>query len=171
MNSKERYAEYLKTDYWKEVTDQVKKRAGWKCQICNSPHDLQAHHRTYDHRGKELDHLTDLICTCRRCHGIFHGVIKEIQPKPIKNLTRVEHKKKILPKSKDLMPEDEGPIVLTKELVVKCMTTHGGITTASFKPLAGSEITMKKGWIHRLIGRTLTREEYWKALEGRFIHA
>jgi len=33
MNSQERYQEYLKSDYWKELSYQVKKRAGFRCQI------------------------------------------------------------------------------------------------------------------------------------------
>jgi len=70
---KDRYAEYLKTDYWHAVTLAVKAKAGYRCQVCNSPHDLQAHHRTYEHRGSELDHLDDMTCLCRRCHSIFHG--------------------------------------------------------------------------------------------------
>lgn len=73
MNAQERYHEYLKSDYWKEVAYQVKKRAGFKCQLCNSQLDLVAHHRCYDHRGDELNHLDDLVCICQRCHGTFHG--------------------------------------------------------------------------------------------------
>jgi hypothetical protein len=68
-----RYAEYLTSDYWKAVSEAVRAKAGYRCQICNSPHDLQAHHRSYAHRGRELDHLDDLTCLCRRCHEIFHG--------------------------------------------------------------------------------------------------
>jgi len=74
------YNDYLLTDYWKAVAQAVKARAGYRCQICNSGLDLQAHHRTYEHRGKELDHLDDLTCLCRRCHGVFHG--KEEAPAP-----------------------------------------------------------------------------------------
>ena len=55
------YNDYLQTDYWKAVAVEVKKRAGYRCQVCNSQLDLCAHHRTYDHRGKELEHLDDLI--------------------------------------------------------------------------------------------------------------
>ncbi len=82
QNSKERYADYLTTDYWKAVVLAVKERAGYRCQVCNSQHDLQAHHRCYDHRGKELDFLSDLTCLCRRCHGIFHGTIQTAAPAP-----------------------------------------------------------------------------------------
>lgn len=73
------YQAYRQTEYWSNVTKAVKDRAGYRCQVCNSPHDLQAHHRTYDHRGRELDHLPDLICLCRRCHAIFHGQVEHSQ--------------------------------------------------------------------------------------------
>lgn len=71
--NKAQYHEYLKTPRWKVIADEVKKRAGWKCQVCNSSLDLHTHHRTYDHLGDELSHMDDLICLCSRCHRIFHG--------------------------------------------------------------------------------------------------
>lgn len=75
--SQQRYAEHLASDYWQQVSAAVKDRAGHRCQVCNSPHDLQAHHRTYTNRGREMEHLNDLICLCRRCHGVFHGRLRE----------------------------------------------------------------------------------------------
>lgn len=78
----DRYSDYLQTDYWKAVSDAVKKKADYRCQVCNSPHDLQAHHRSYAHRGHELDHLDDVTCLCRRCHGIFHGTFQAPQQAP-----------------------------------------------------------------------------------------
>lgn len=73
----EKYSDYLKSAYWQAVSKAVKAKAGYRCQLCNSPHDLNAHHRTYEHRGSELDHLDDLVCLCRRCHETFHGKGKE----------------------------------------------------------------------------------------------
>jgi hypothetical protein len=72
LKMSQKYNDYLKTDYWKAVADAVKKRAGYKCQLCNSPHDIEAHHRSYAHLGRELDFLDDLTCLCRKCHGRFH---------------------------------------------------------------------------------------------------
>jgi predicted HNH restriction endonuclease len=69
---KESYKAYLHTPYWREVSRLVKKRFGWRCGVCNSPLELQAHHRTYEHRGDELNHLDDLICLCKICHKLFH---------------------------------------------------------------------------------------------------
>ncbi len=67
------YSDYRQTEYWKQVAEAVKERAGHRCQLCNSPDNLHAHHRTYSHYGKELDHLGDLTCLCDRCHADHHG--------------------------------------------------------------------------------------------------
>lgn len=76
MNAK--YSDYLKSAYWQAVSKVVKAKARYRCQVCDSPHDLNAHHRTYAHRGSELDHLDDLVCLCRRCHETFHGKDKVV---------------------------------------------------------------------------------------------
>jgi len=69
----EEYREYLKTDYWKKVSLEVKARANFRCQVCNSPNQLNAHHRTYANKGNELEHLDDLTCLCKQCHSLYHG--------------------------------------------------------------------------------------------------
>ncbi len=74
-NSQEKYHQYLTTPYWKQVSEAVKARAAYKCQVCNSPHGLEAHHRSYEHRGNELNHLEDLTCLCNRCHHGFHNTV------------------------------------------------------------------------------------------------
>lgn len=68
------YHDHLKTEYWQEVARKVKSSAGFKCQVCNSPQGIVAHHRTYAHVGDELNHLGDLICLCGKCHTSFHKV-------------------------------------------------------------------------------------------------
>jgi hypothetical protein len=70
--SQKRYQEYLSSSEWAQVAVAVKQRAGYRCQVCNSQLDLCAHHRTYENRYNELNHLDDLICMCRRCHETFH---------------------------------------------------------------------------------------------------
>jgi 5-methylcytosine-specific restriction endonuclease McrA len=94
MTTKEEYQVYLQTDYWKAVSQEVKHRAGYKCQACNTPHDLEAHHRTYVNRGKEMEHLEDLICLCGVCHGRIHGVPEQQQPKKKKKRWKRFKKKK-----------------------------------------------------------------------------
>lgn len=94
-----KYDEYLKTDYWKAVSDAVKKRAGWRCQTCNSQHDLVAHHRCYDHRGYEMNYLDDLTCLCSRCHKLFHGRL------PVERVVKPKR-----PKKTSVAPKPQAPV-------------------------------------------------------------
>jgi hypothetical protein len=64
------YQEYLKTAHWKLLSEKVKRRAKYRCQLCNAEGVLNVHHRTYERRGHEQ--LKDLICLCRQCHAKFH---------------------------------------------------------------------------------------------------
>lgn len=168
-----KYDDYLKTDYWKAVTAAVKKRAGWKCQICNSQHDLQTHHRTYENRGHEMEHLDDLICMCRRCHGIFHGTI----PQPVMESRKERRQKARAAVSREGvnhvqvaldMPSGD-PIILTDELIQRCRTTGGAFTNAAIRPL-GVCAPLISGWGKRLVGKQVTRAAYQEALEGRYIY-
>jgi hypothetical protein len=164
------YQSYLETDYWKAVAGAVKAKAKFRCQVCNSPHDLNAHHRSYDHRGDELNHLDDLICLCRRCHGIFHGKIEE----PQKQMPQIVVKQKpgriteFEPAKIDQeMNAIEGePIMLTKELLRLLMTSKHGMTNATIRVLPVD--SWVKGWARRLIGRPITRSNFRIALEGRY---
>ena len=82
------YQEYLKTEHWQSVAKAVKERAGFRCQVCNNSKSLEAHHRTYEHMGREAEFLGDLICLCRRCHGLFHASKKPpASPRPQKPRT------------------------------------------------------------------------------------
>lgn len=89
------YQIYLRTDYWHQVSQLVKDRAGHRCQICNSKQELHAHHRTYANKGNELEHLDDLTCLCRVCHGIFHGrILPDPEGRPVLvEITRQNHKR------------------------------------------------------------------------------
>ena len=69
--SKMPYAEYLKTEHWKQVRREALERADGRCQVCNSDAPpLDTHHRTYERRGHERPN--DVIVLCRDCHGRFH---------------------------------------------------------------------------------------------------
>lgn len=171
-----KYEDYLKTDYWKAVAVEVKKRAGYKCQLCNSQHDLCAHHRDYSHRGSELEHLDDLTCLCRRCHNIFHGVVPEQKesPKP-KAFRHIEKRKErvgyivgdIESADKDMPLGD--PIILTQELIARCRT-NGAFTSATVRAFGLIPGKEQKGWTFRLVGSAMTREKYREALRGRHIY-
>ena len=156
-NAQKRYQDYLKSPEWISVSTLVKKRAGYKCQVCNSPHDLQAHHRTYENRGNEINHLDDLICLCRRCHNIFHGIN---QPEPVAK--KIESSKLVEP----LIPEGE-TIELTRELVRALRTARGGFTNATLKEIGIVKENMQKGWVGRLKGKKVSKAAYQRALDGR----
>lgn len=64
------YAEYLKTEHWYFTRKLAIARARERCQVCNSPHRLEVHHRTYENRGEERPE--DLIVLCDGCHSMFH---------------------------------------------------------------------------------------------------
>lgn len=67
------YQAYIASDLWKRKADAAKKRAGFRCQICNRGQhqvvQLEAHHRTYERLGAEED--GDLTVLCETCHDIF----------------------------------------------------------------------------------------------------
>lgn len=161
-----KYEDYLKTDYWKAVAQAVKKRAGYRCQICNSQHDLQAHHRCYDHRGKELEYLDDLTCLCRRCHAIFHGQLP-VAPDPKPQGKRIRPQSSLIDESwiQANMPAGD-LIVLTDELVKKCRSPRNGFTNATLRAL-NVHPPLRKGWVKRLAGEIIVRERYEEALRGR----
>jgi hypothetical protein len=64
------YYDYIQSEEWREKADRAKWRAGMRCQLCNRHGTLNAHHRTYERLGHELDE--DLIVLCRDCHKMFH---------------------------------------------------------------------------------------------------
>lgn len=65
------YDEYLKSERWKVLSEETKRIAGYRCQVCDSDGELHAHHRTYKRLGHELQ--SDLIALCSSCHALFHG--------------------------------------------------------------------------------------------------
>lgn len=67
------YHDFLITPYWRIIARHMKKKAKYKCQLCNSKGQLNVHHRTYDNHGYELTKCEeDLICLCQDCHEKFH---------------------------------------------------------------------------------------------------
>lgn len=72
MTKREGYRHYLETERWKAISEKIKRRDGYRCRLCNSEENLQAHHRTYAHKGDEENHLGDLTTLCGDCHTAFH---------------------------------------------------------------------------------------------------
>jgi phosphoserine aminotransferase len=63
------YSEYIQSSAWKRKADAAKKRAGYRCQVCNGKKRLEAHHRTYDNLGHEKPE--DITVLCHDCHELF----------------------------------------------------------------------------------------------------
>lgn len=157
---------------------QVKRRAGFRCQLCNSQMDLVAHHRCYDHQGNELEHLDDLTCLCQRCHSIFHcktepGKVNTPKVKPPKRMDReitgspkyeVPHLESEVLRD---MPEGCGPITLSLELVNR-LRTNGAFCNGAIRPLGLTKKDMIAGWPRRLVGMVVSREVYEQCLRGRY---
>lgn len=166
-----KYQEYLQSEYWNAVSKAVKARANYKCQVCNSPHDLNAHHRTYDHRGQEMQHLDDLVCLCRRCHGVFHGKIEPPAPEKQVVVERPKKGRGIINHTEvesHMPPNDGKPIVLDRELMIRLRTDKYGFTNATLRVL-GIKAPLVAGWVGRLYGTEISREQFKAALEGRYI--
>lgn len=70
------YKEYLKTEHWRYVRWFVLEARGRKCQRCDATENLNIHHKSYEHRGRELQHLDTLEVLCRDCHAAEHGIRK-----------------------------------------------------------------------------------------------
>lgn len=66
------YQSFLQTPYWKAIAAHTKYKAGYRCQLCNSPRRLITHHRNYDIHGFEHAYMQDLTVLCDDCHNKFH---------------------------------------------------------------------------------------------------
>jgi 5-methylcytosine-specific restriction endonuclease McrA len=64
-----RYADFLKTNYWRAVKQVVNQRDCYECTSCGAYSDLEVHHKSYRHHGSEHLHLDDLVTLCRYCHS------------------------------------------------------------------------------------------------------
>lgn len=86
-----RYFYFLKTSYWRIISDEVKRRANWRC-TCGCRESLQVHHTEEGnkHHGEEHTLLTDgvrgLVCLCSKCHDTTHDVsVKDSEKKRQRN--------------------------------------------------------------------------------------
>lgn len=69
-----KYFYFLKSSYWLIISQEVKRRANWKCS-CGCRESLQTHHLSYDHHGEEHLYMNDLKVLCSKCHQ--GGIHKE----------------------------------------------------------------------------------------------
>jgi 5-methylcytosine-specific restriction endonuclease McrA len=68
------YDDYMKSEEWQAKREKVLIFWGRRCALCNSPDNVQVHHRTYDRLGQEL--ITDLIPLCKVCHDRHHEFMR-----------------------------------------------------------------------------------------------
>ena len=57
------YPAYLASAYWLRQRRATLERDDYACVVCNSPHDLNIHHRRY--RGRGAEKPGDLCCAPR----------------------------------------------------------------------------------------------------------
>jgi 5-methylcytosine-specific restriction endonuclease McrA len=86
--TKDEYASYLETDGWHARRDAARRRAGDRCQLCNTAHGaLEVHHRTYERVGAEQP--MDLTALCADCHAKFHDIPRHASETPADRLRRI----------------------------------------------------------------------------------
>ena len=68
------YDTFLTTIYWCAIRNYVLWLHDYMCSECESTKNLNVHHRTYDHRGEDHNHLDDLVALCKDCHAKEHGI-------------------------------------------------------------------------------------------------
>lgn len=74
MNEESRfdYHQWIREKEWQNMAEKCKADAGYKCQVCGDPNDLQAHHNIY-RRYNGDEQPGDLCCLCNACHTLFHS--------------------------------------------------------------------------------------------------
>lgn len=69
--TKTRYEEYLESDLWKTIRDNVLLRDGGKCRVCQGRTKVAVHHRNYDSATMSGDDLESLITLCKSAISEF----------------------------------------------------------------------------------------------------
>ena len=69
---KEKYKEFLKSTYWKQIKLVVLERDNYTCRGCGTTTQLEVHHLTYKNHLSEHKNLDDLATLCRNCHELSH---------------------------------------------------------------------------------------------------
>jgi len=68
-----KYEEFLRTRYWRVISQAAKKAHPYCQDCCEYLQQLHVHHLTYERRGQEWLHPEDLIVLCHSCHRARHG--------------------------------------------------------------------------------------------------
>ena len=68
------YNDFLQTAYWAHTRYEKLSKIGYNCQLCGKKTKIpNIHHNTYEHHGREMEYLDDLIVLCPECHKKFHN--------------------------------------------------------------------------------------------------
>lgn len=67
------YKDFLKTPYWVAISELVRRRHKYVCEMCGKGGVLHVHHPNYEFHGKELQNIKKLKCLCADCHELFHN--------------------------------------------------------------------------------------------------
>jgi hypothetical protein len=127
--AKERYAFFLQTPFWAELSNRARVLSG-KCAECESVSGLQAHHKFY--RDNWFDtQIDDLRVLCNSCHWSWHKKKKAGKMRfnyTAKTLTKMARRRKKQLKSR------------MKELKAQLSKESGW----------SARVQEKRGWLPRL---------------------
>ena len=76
-----KYFYFLKSSYWRIISEEVKRRANWRC-ACGCRENLQVHHTKEGDQYHGEEHLMNgLVCLCKNCHQGLHGTSVKVAEK------------------------------------------------------------------------------------------
>ena len=101
-----KYFYYLRTSLWRIISEEIKRRASWKCS-CGCRENLQVHHTEEGdiHHGEE-HLLKGLVCLCKKCHQTIHGTTVKVADKKRQRDNRKENILFQLPYYPSRVPEE-----------------------------------------------------------------
>ncbi len=102
--TKEQYAAYLTTPWWRAVRVWAIRRAKHRCQHpgCTARHGLEVHHLSYKHLGDERSY--ELRVLCAACHQRAHDRVPLPRERQIARTDGLEHVSSILVRVLDRIP-------------------------------------------------------------------
>ena len=100
-----KYFYFLRTSYWRIISEEIKRRAGWKCD-CGCRENLQVHHTKEGDQYHGEEHLMKgLVCLCRKCHQGLHGTSVKVAEKKRQRDNRKENILSQVPLGPQRIPE------------------------------------------------------------------
>ncbi len=85
-----KYFYFLKSSYWRIISEEIKRRANWRC-ACGCRENLQVHHTKEGDKHHGEEHLLiGLVCLCKKCHQNLHGTPIKVAEKKRQRSNRKE---------------------------------------------------------------------------------